>query len=346
MRLAVRTYNTVADEVSVARSIFAEITAVCPEEEVAVLVIFGKCLIYPVPDESALEMVILVDVFPLKVERTGRVTHRMRIFRRTYRTARRLFSHSPEPVIIRILRYDHIRIPFKFSSFVTYRAVHAVLFKSLDLVICIVEVASVSTLVTEREDRHAGIVPSTEIHVADAVDMVGIPLRLVSEGLVKVVEHSVALDIGLRIDIESKAVAEVIEHTRLRIMAGSDTIDIVLLHQFKVLKHPFTAHIMSCVRICLMKVHTLELDRLSVDIEDISLDLKTAEAHIEACIFTLYTEKESIELRSLGSPLPHIFHDSLHHCISAVYKTAVLKDNLIVLVNELVRDIKVAGRKG
>ena len=145
-----------------------------------------------------------------------------------------------------------------------------------------------------------------------------------------------ALDVGLAVYIESEAVAKVVEHARLRIVACTDTVDIVLLHQLEVLKHPLAGHVMSCVRICLMEIHTLELHRLTVHEEDVTLDLEAAETYIETCILSLYTKKEGIKFRSFGGPLAHIFHDTFHHCLSSCDEPAVSQDSLSVLVEKLI----------
>ena len=128
-------------------------------------------------------------------------------------------------------------------------------------------------------------------------------------------------------------------------MTCTDTVHIVFLHQLEILKHSLTAHIVACIRVGLMKIHSLELDRLTVHIEDVSFDLKTAESDIETGILALYTKKKSIKLRSLCRPFPYILHYTFHHCLAAVYKTTILKYDLTILVQELVRHIKVTGWK-
>ena len=180
------------------------------------------------------------------------------------------------------------------------------------------------------------MVPCAEIHVPDAVDVVGIPLRLVSEGLVKVVEHSVALDVGLAVHIESEAVAEVVEHARLRIVAGTDGVDVVLLHEPEVLEHPFAAYIMACIRVGFMKVDALELHRLSVHKEKVTVDFKMAETYIEGGVLPFHAKQKLVEFRSLRSPLPHVRNNAFHHCLSSCDEPAVSKDSLSVLVEKLI----------
>ena len=75
-------------------------------------------------------------------------------------------------------------------------------------------------------------------------------------------------DIGFVVNVESVFVAKLIELAVLRIVAQTNGVQIVQLHQFEILAHQFFCHVMSGQRIVLVDVYTLELDRLAVEQQD------------------------------------------------------------------------------
>ena len=120
---AVRGYQPVAAEVAVTRHVCTVVPSVCPEEA-SVLVLLGESLVHPVPDETSLEVRVLVYVLPLEVDGACGIAHGVCVFRRAYRAVAAVLSHLPEPVSSRILRHEHVRIPLEHGPFVAYRAVH------------------------------------------------------------------------------------------------------------------------------------------------------------------------------------------------------------------------------
>ena len=148
MQGAVRRNDTVAAEVTVARHVGTEITSVCPERT-SVLVVGQNALVYPVPDVSALQVRIFVDGFPLVPKASGRVTHGMCVFRRSYRTVAATLADLFQPACTRVLRYVHVRVPFPLGAFVVHRTVHDVLVGFLYPQVSLVEVVTVSGFVTQ-----------------------------------------------------------------------------------------------------------------------------------------------------------------------------------------------------
>ena len=114
------------------------------------------------------------------------------------------------------------------------------------------------------------------------------------------------LDVGLVINIKSKSVTKLIESARLRIVAGSDGIDICLAHKLKVLEDVLTGYVMACVFVMLVQVGSLELDRLSVYVKYTALDLETAESDLCPEILAVDVNDKVIELRIFGAPLVHV----------------------------------------
>ena len=72
------------------------------------------------------------------------------------------------------------------------------------------------------------------------------------------------LDIGLRHDIESVPVAEVVPPVVVWIMRGADGIDIIALHETDVREHVFNGDSAPVLRIRLVSVDALEFDWLPV----------------------------------------------------------------------------------
>ena len=266
MRRAVGAYNTVAKEVTVARCIDTVVTSISPVMA-AVFVVSIKTLVYPVPDVSALQVGILVDSLPLIPQVAAGVTHGMRIFGRHYRTVTALLAHGLKPFGARILRYVHVGVPLPLGTLVVHGAGHPVLVGLLQPQVSLVEVVSVTSLVTKRPDNHRRIVLVALEHVDGTIHMRFQPFGVVAQraALAQVVIHAVALDVGLVVHVEAVFIAQLVETAILRIVAEAHAVDVVLLHQFKVLTHQLLGHIVSGGGIVLMDVHAFQLDGLSVD---------------------------------------------------------------------------------
>ena len=81
MRGAIRPYQSVAQEVTIARCIHAKVTAIGIEGTTVLLIGLQESLIHPIPDESTLQVGVFIDGLPLIPEVTGGVSHRMGILR-------------------------------------------------------------------------------------------------------------------------------------------------------------------------------------------------------------------------------------------------------------------------
>ena len=124
------------------------------------------------------------------------------------------------------------------------------------------------------------------------------------------VAHSVALDISLGDEVDAVLVAEFVPAIGVRIMAGTHSVYVELLHYLDVLNHTRLGHCIALVGVKLVAVCALEEDRLAVDEHLRVADLDFAEAHLDrdglaagACI-------QGIEVRGLGRPFERVldFH--------------------------------------
>ena len=132
--------------------------------------------------------------------------------------------------------------------------------------------------------------------------MLGIPLRLVSKGLIQRVTHSVRLDIGLVVDIESEAVAEFVEEAGLGVVAGADAVDVERTHQTEVAQYVGPGDVVAGELVVFVEIDSLELDGLTVDEELVAHNLEPAESHVGAGKLVADSQKEGVEIRSFGTP--------------------------------------------
>ena len=80
--------------------------------------------------------------------------------------------------------------------------------------------------------------------------------------------------------IDSVFIAELIDQGCIRIMAGTDCIDVVLFHDLKVFAKLFFGHVSSTHRAEFMTVYALEYDTFSVQCHDTVFHLKTTESNL------------------------------------------------------------------
>jgi len=118
----------------------------------------------------------------------------------------------------------------------------------------------------------------------------------------------VALDVGLVDHVETELVAERIPLAHVRIVAGADGVDVVLLHQADVLKHPLARHDLPEIGIPLVAVHTANEHWLAVDEKLPVARLARAEAdapgdHLERLArVVLEREQQRVKMRCLSGP--------------------------------------------
>ena len=342
MRVAVRIDDSVAQEVRVGGGVHAVIAAVGPS-----LLGVVQALVHPVPDESALQMRVGVNLFPLEVEGAGGVAHRVGVFGGDDRPAALLLAHPGEPVGAGVLRDEHVRVPFPFRPFVAHGTVLAVLLQGFQHAVGLVEVHAVAGLVAEGEDGHARIVRRAVVHVQDAVQVLGLPGGVVAEGAVQLVAHAVGLDVRLVIDIEAEAVAELVELPRLRVVAGADGVDVGHLHEFQVLQDVLPGLVVAGVGVVLMHVNALELDGLPVHEQGLHVafpvldggDLDAAEAHVETGVFPVDLQEEGVQLGRFGRPFPHVRDGVGHRGQFAGEVVEGVGDRLAVAVEEFIEHV-------
>ena len=128
------------------------------------------------------------------------------------------------------------------------------------------------------------------------------------------IPNPMRFQIGLVNEIEAVFVAQAVEMSRIRIMAGPDSIDIIALHREYVPPRHFLRHNPAAAAVKLMPVHALEHDPLSVEMHDVIDQLKAPEADFlrhslsPFSVRPVYFKDEPVEIRILGAPFSRIFY--------------------------------------
>ena len=115
-------------------------------------------------------------------------------------------------------------------------------------------------------------------HPARPVQMGGLPLGLIGQGLVRIEAHAVGFDIGLVDEIEPVSVAEFVPPRDVGIMARPDGVDVEPLHQPDVLDHKLFADDLGVSGVVFVPVHAADADRNAVDPQKAVPDLHVPES--------------------------------------------------------------------
>ena len=114
--------------------------------------------------------------------------------------------------------------------------------------------------------------------------------------------------------IDSVFVTELIDQGSIRIMTGTDRIDIVLFHDLKVFAKLFFGDMTSAYRAEFMTVHTLEYDTFAVQCHNSVFHLETTESNFLRNHFLkftgliIYLHCQIIKLRIFCTPEHRIFY--------------------------------------
>ena len=104
--------------------------------------------------------------------------------------------------------------------------------------------------------------------------------RLLGSCIIAILE-TVTLLVSLSYHIDTILIAELVPAWIVRIVAGTDSVDIQALHNLDVLNHALHAQYITSIRVNLMTVGTLDKHRLTVDKELLVLDFHLAETYLD-----------------------------------------------------------------
>ena len=124
------------------------------------------------------------------------------------------------------------------------------------------------------------------IHGIDPVQQKRLPLHMVSRdrlriiaGNMKRIPGTMRLHIVFCDQVNTVLITELINRGCIRIMAGTDRINVVALHRRQILNQLLAGYASSGLRAELMAVHTLKDNPLAIQRHDCIFHLKAAEAH-------------------------------------------------------------------
>ena len=278
---AIRIHQTVHTEVAVMLR-FTMVAAV----PVHGFAIFSNALvdgvIAPFPDKAATVEIVGDEELEIVFKVSGAIAHRMRVFTKQQRLVRRIRQVILHLLNRRIHSAENINVAEVIlaavaaiqSAFIMGQSGGVILFGPLQ---SFFEGAAIGTFVTHGPDQNAGTVfvpqNQTASTVKGGLNEVGIvgdhlvpALKLILAAVVCVVDFrgAVTFVIGLIDDIETILVTELIENRRIGIVAGTNSIHVMLLHQEQILLHLFHRNGKTSNRIGVVTVDAAEANGLIV----------------------------------------------------------------------------------
>ena len=147
------------------------------------------------------------------------------------------------------------------------------------------DIFSAKGFISTGPDQDRRVVLVTLIHGIYTVQHHAQPFRFVVRNDIRVISGkfcyipgSVRLQIVFCDHVNTIFIAETVDWRCIRIMTGTDCIDVVLFHDHDVFEQFLTGHMSSCDGAELMAVHTLEYDTFSVQCHNTVFHLKAAES--------------------------------------------------------------------
>ena len=150
-------------------------------------------------------------------------------------------------------------------------------------------------------------------HAVHAVVESRIPVFSVCQLLVFRIQDTMTFDVCLAYHVETVLIAELIPLRIVRIVRGTHSIDVELLHHLHILHHLTDAEGSAVYCIVLLSVHTLDGDGYTVYQKLSVLHFDGTETE-RLCHTLLYStipvgsiDDEGVEIRTLGTPRLHVF---------------------------------------
>ena len=202
----------------------------------------------------------------------------------------------------------HLRIEIaeavaaKFFSVARSFVVDGTAVQTTGRIVAGLEIAAASGFVTQAPEDDRRMVAVAQHHSVDAVHKGGNPRRHVADRLVGMV-----FEVGLIHRIKSEVIEHGVHLGRVRIMGGTDGIDVVLLHQQHVTQHRLYRHGTAVEGVRIVSVRTLEEHALAVDVYqrathfNVSETIFRREGHLVLASLAL-DDVQCVEVRRLGRP--------------------------------------------
>ena len=157
--------------------------------------------------------------------------------------------------------------------------------------------------VSERPHNDRGMVLVALEHTLNAVEKRFSPILFAGE-VIPVADalHTVSFVVGLVANEEAELVAKGVEARIVRVVAGTDHIEVVALEDVKILEHMVGGSGRAEDGMAVVAVSTVNLDLLTVDVNDTVLDLNGAETDELNDVFLTALDNEGVKLGRLVAP--------------------------------------------
>ena len=309
MQRAVGCYKSVGTEVGIVYYAYESHIATISPVFVSLVIGLGDGLVYPVPDETTLQLVVFVNQIPVILEITLAVTHGMGVFAENQRTLITLVDMAAQRPDAGIHRTVDIRLGVVTAALILYRTgwIHR-----LAHIVEFLETLAISALVTHRPDDDGGMVAVALDHAVHAVVESRIPVFSVCQLLIFSIQDTMTLDVCLAYHVETILIAELIPLRIVWIVRGTHGIDVELLHHLHILHHLTDAEGSAVYDIVLLSVHTLNGDGYTIyqKLSVLHFDGTEAERLSHTLLYSAIPvgsiDDECVEIRALGTPRLHV----------------------------------------
>ena len=122
---------------------------------------------------------------------------------------------------------------------------------------------------------------------------------------------AVAFVVGLADDVEAESVIQIVEVRRVRIMACSNRIDVMLLHERQIRHDLLLADGRTCHRVAVVSVDAMEFDGLAVDGQDTVFIAYFTYADMIGDGFMFGFDNQCVEIGRFRSPYMRVFYSEL-----------------------------------
>ena len=254
-------HQSVAAEIAVV----GFVTVVAPIGPVGLSPLPGpQSLVDPIPDRAALQGRVAFYGVPVVLEIAHAIAHGMGILAEDQGPIGILFGIANQFRDTGIHGTDDVGMRFFAGLFVVDGPGHIA---PVNPTTRRLEIDPVTGLIAQGPDDDRGMVLVPLYHPLGSVQVRLLPERLVAQGLVGTVADAVGLDVGLVDHIETILITQLIPAGHIGIVTGTHGVDVVTFHEQDVLHHGGLGEGVAGVRIVLMAIDALDVDRSAVDTE-------------------------------------------------------------------------------
>ena len=315
--------------IGIDQTVHAEVAVVRVLAEIAAVEILPAAIgrgahvdgvIAPFPDKAAAVTLMTVEAVEIVLQVSGAVAHGMAVFAKNIGLIDGLFFEIAVDFRNAGI-HAAVRIQISLVDFLTNRRERgALVMRQAGRIVFLcpgqrlVEVNAHAGLIAHGPEHHAGTVFVADYTVLHTVNndlfiggIIGKHVIIVDMSGIFEGDYAMAFDVRFINHIEAKFIAHAQEFRRIGIMAGTDGVDVVLLHDAKVAQHLFFANSIAQHRIAVVAVYALELDGLTVDLDHAVFNIDFAEAYAICNPLSAAMQNERVQIRIFSIPLRDVF---------------------------------------